>query len=176
MAKIQNILHGKWEHDAGLGGYCCSRNIYFFGPPLRPFPAHKGSPLGRNIHQAVFHRFARCVRGRAGDHDGSHARISFGATRAIIPQVRQLLFQYFHYSICVLNGCSHGMEIALLVSCLLFSPPGAAGSLSKPGDGMMELVLRPKMGTYKPTTVAMPRAEEHRPPIPRMPSSHEKIL
>jgi hypothetical protein len=39
------------------------------------------------------------------------------------------------------------MEIALLVSCLLFSPPGAAASLSKPGDGMMELVLSRKMGT-----------------------------
>ena len=147
MAKIQNVLHGKWEHDAGLGRYCCSRDIYFFGPPLRPFPAHKDPPLGRNIHQAVFHRFARCVRGRSSNHDGRHARISFGATRAIIPQVRPAWFQYIHYSICVLNGCSHEMEIALLVSCLLFSPPGAAGSLSKPGDGMMELVLRPKMGT-----------------------------
>ena len=69
----------------------------------------------------------------------------------------------------------HDMEIALLVSCLLFSPPGAAGSLSKPGDGMMELVLRPRMGTQWTNQLAMPRAE-HRPPIPRMPSSHENIL
>jgi hypothetical protein len=47
----------------------------------------------------------------------------------------------------VLNGGPREMEIALLVSCLLFSRPGAAGSLWKPGDGMMELVLHPKMGT-----------------------------
>jgi hypothetical protein len=67
-------------------------------------------------------------------------------------------FQYFHYCTCVLNGCPREMEIALLVSCLLFSPPGAAGSLSKPGDGMM----------------ASDAAGEHRPQIPRMPSSHER--
>ena len=39
------------------------------------------------------------------------------------------------------------MEIALPVSSPLFSLPGAAGSLWKPGDGMMELALRPKRGT-----------------------------
>ena len=90
MAKVQNILHGKWEHDAGLGRYRCPRNIYFFGPPLRLFSVQKDPTPGRNIHQAVFHRFTRCVRDRARNHDGNHARISFGATRAIIPQVRQL--------------------------------------------------------------------------------------
>jgi hypothetical protein len=147
MAKVQNIFHGKWEHDAGLGRYRCSRNIYFFGPPLRPISVHKGSPPGRKFHQAVFHRFTRCVRGRARNHDDNHARISFGATRAIIPQVRQLFFNTFITVYCVLNGGPREMEIALLVSCLLFSPPGAAASLSKPGDGMMELVLSPKMGT-----------------------------
>ena len=147
MAKVQNILHGKWEHDAGLGRHRCSRNIYFFGPPLRPFSVHKGSLPGRNLHQAVFHRFARCVRGRARNHDDNYARISFGSTRAIIPQVRQLSFNTFITVYCVLNGCPREMEIALLVSCPLSSPPGAAGSLSKPGDGMMEVVLRPKKVT-----------------------------
>jgi signal peptide peptidase len=77
-------------------------------------------------------------------------------------------FHPFHYNICVLNGLSHETEIALLVYSPLFSPPGAAGSLSKPGDGMMELAPRPRMGTQWTNQLAIPRTK-HRPPIPRMP-------
>ncbi len=146
MAKVQNILHGEREHDVGFGRYRYSRNIYFFGPALRPFSGHHEGPEspGRNILETVFHRFARCVRGRARYHNDNYARISFSAARAIIPQVR-LLFISLQYMRA--ERMSHVTEIALLVFFPLFSRPGAAGSSSKPGDGMMELALRPKMGT-----------------------------
>ena len=63
------------------------------------------------------------------------------------------------------------MEIALPVFFPLFSPPGAAGSSSKPGDGMMEFVRHPKRGVSWTNQLAIPRVG--RPPVPRMPSVYK---
>jgi hypothetical protein len=58
-----------------------------------------------------------------------------------------LYLRYARLSLRARRADAHEMEIALPVSSPLFSPPGVAASSSKPGDGMMELKPRPKMGT-----------------------------
>lgn len=86
-------------------------------------------------------------------------------------QAAQPALLYLRYAIFSLCACCTGaheiMEIALLVSSPLYIPPGAAGSSSKPGDGLMAPILRPKVGVWCTNRVAIPRAE--RPPIPRTP-------
>jgi hypothetical protein len=63
------------------------------------------------------------------------------------------------------------MEIVLPASSPLFSPLGAAGSSSKPGDGMMELKLHLKMEMSWTNRLVLPRAER---PISRTLSLCEK--
>jgi len=58
------------------------------------------------------------------------------------------------------------MEIVLPASSPLCLPPGAVGSSSKRGDGLMEQIQRPKMEPQWTNRLLMPPRAE-RPPIPR---------
>ena len=88
LAKVDHVLYGERNHDARLGRHRCSWDFHLFGSALRPFSVYQDQ-AGRNIYEALLHRFTGCLRGRARHHDDGHARFSRGTARAIIPQVRR---------------------------------------------------------------------------------------